>query len=65
MTVAERADHSEALPANRVGSVVVSTTDISENPPEVVCRTRRLLLADDQPGGLARTSDDGATDRVS
>ena len=28
--------------------MVASKSDIGENPPELVCRTRHLVLADDQ-----------------
>ena len=29
-------------------AMVASNSDIGENPPELVCRTRHLVLADDQ-----------------
>gem|GEM_PF-3108788 len=36
-------------------SMVASKSDIGENPPALVCRTRYLVLADDQTDGLSWT----------
>jgi len=35
--------------------MVASKSDIGENPPALVCRTRYLVLADDQTDGLSWT----------